>query len=303
MDHKQEIRDFLVTRRGRITPQQAGLPAFGGNRRVSGLRREEVAMLAGVSVDYYTRLERGNLGGVSESVLEALASALRLDDAERAHLFDLARAASRPARASRQVAGAVRPQVQWLLDRMSDAPAYVRNHRFEVLAGNALGRALYAPIFAMERPNLMRFTFLDPKARTFFIDWDAVAASSTATLRGLAGQYPQDKAMHDLVGELCTRSETFAALWARHDVRQHRSGTKRVHHSVVGDLSLQYESLQLTSEPGLVLNAYTAEPGSADAQALALLASWSASEYGIATTSTMTTSTMTTSTATTPERI
>jgi len=278
VEDKQQVREFLTTRRERLTPERAGLPAWGGNRRVPGLRREEVAMLAGVSVDYYTRLERGNLAGASEQVLEALADALQLDEAERSHLFDLARAAMPSGRRPRRQATGVRPQVQWLLDRMSDTPAYVRNARTDVLAANALGRALYAPMFALPRPNLARFVFLDAAARDFFPHWDEVAAQATGNLRTLAGQYPRDKAMHDLVGELAARSEAFATLWAAHHVRQHRTGTKLLHHPVAGTMLLSYESMVLTADEGLVLNAYTAEPGSAAADALALLASWTAQQ-------------------------
>lgn len=290
MDDKQAVRDFLVSRRGRITPEAAGLPTFGRNRRVTGLRREEVALLAGVSVDYYTRLERGNLSGVSEQVLEALAAALHLDEAERAYLFDLAATANRSSRTPRRPApGRVRPPVQWLLDRMGDAPAYVRNHRADLLAGNALGRALYAPVFAMERPNTARFLFLEPTAREFFVDWDRVAHQSAALLRTQAGRYPRDKGIHDLVGELCTRSRTFAELWAAHDVRTHTTGTKRLRHPVVGKMTLTYEVMELTADPGLSLNAYTAEPGTRDAEALALLSSWAASDGSPGSTSSLVT--------------
>lgn len=274
MDGKDEVRDFLVTRRERLTPEAVGLPRWGAHRRVKGLRREEVALIAWVSVDYYTRLERGNLGGVSESVLTALAEALRLDEAESAHLFDLARAATGSSRTRRRPSGQVRPPVQWLLDRMADSPAYVRNARTDLLAANALGRALYAPVFAMPRPNLARFVFLDPAAPELFPDWDEVSAQAAALLRTLAGQYPHDKAMHDLVGELAARSERFSTLWAAHNVRQHRTGTKRVHHPIVGAMTLTYESLALSADEGLTLNAYAAEPGGPDAEALNLLIQW-----------------------------
>lgn len=282
MDDKQAVREFLLTRRERITPEDAGLPAFGRNRRVKGLRREEVAMLSGVSVDYYTRLERGNLAGVSEQVLAALASALRLDEAERSHLFDLAATANRSTRTPRRVATQrVRPQVQWLLDRMDSTPAYVRNHRTDLLAANALGRALYAPVFAMERPNVARFIFLEPAAQDFFAEWDRIAPQSAALLRTYAGRHPHDKGLHDLVGELSTRSWTFAELWAAHDVRQHTTGSKRFHHPVVGAMTLAYEVMELTADSALTLNAYTAEPGSPDAERLGLLASWAATPAGV----------------------
>jgi transcriptional regulator with XRE-family HTH domain len=279
MDSRNEIRDFLISRRARITPEQAGLPAYGGNRRVLGLRREEVAMLAGVSVDYYIRLERGNARGVSDSVLENLARALRLDDAERAHLYDLARAASNGARAPRRPARQqVRPAVQRLLDAMTMAPVYVRNGRMDVLAANRLGRALFAPLFdSPARPtNLARFIFLDPAAVEFYQEWDRLASDTVALLRADAGRNPTDRGLSDLIGELSTRSEIFRIRWADHNVRQHRSGIKHFHHPVVGDITLAYESLELVADPGLVLNGYSAEPGTASQDALNLLASWAA---------------------------
>ena len=276
MDVRHEAADFLKSRRARITPEQAGLPAWGERRRVTGLRREEVALLAGVSVEYYVRLERGNVGGASESVLEAVANALKLNDAERAHLFDLARTASAPARRTAGPArGAVREQVQWLLDSMSGTAAYVRNARTDILAANALGRALYAPVLAMPgRPNVARFVFLDPAAQGLFGEWRKVAYEASALLRTMAGENPYDHALTELVGELSTRSELFRTLWAQHDVRQHRTGVKRFRHPVVGELTLAYESMQLTADQGLRLNAYVAEPGTDSAERLTLLASW-----------------------------
>jgi transcriptional regulator with XRE-family HTH domain len=281
VDSRAEIRDFLTTRRAKITPEQAGLPGYGSHRRVKGLRREEVALLAGVSVDYYIRLERGNLSGVSDSVLDALGRALQLDEAERIHLFDLARAANTSAataRGRRRPAPQLRPGVQRLLDAMTMAPAYVRNGRLDVLGANALGRLVFAPIFdtAATTPNIARFIFLDPAAQRFYVEWDSLAGDTVALLRAEAGRDPYDRALTDLIGELSTRSEVFRTWWAAHNVRLHRSGTKHLHHPVVGDLSLAYESMELTTDPGLRLNAYTAEPGSAAADALNLLASWSA---------------------------
>jgi transcriptional regulator with XRE-family HTH domain len=282
MDDRSEARDFLTTRRARITPEQAGLPAYGTSRRVPGLRREEAAMLAGVSVDYYTRLERGNLTGVSESVLEALARALRLDDAEREHLYDLARQANASPRAARagrrRPTGTVRPGVQHLLDAMAGAPAYVRNGRLDVLGANHLGRAVFAPVFAepIGRPNLARFVFLDPASQDFYRDWEQLAEDVVALLRGEAGRNPYDRDLTDLIGELSTRSEPFRVWRAAHDVRLHRSGVKRLRHPLVGDLTLAYESMDLTADQGLRLNAYSAEPGSPDQDALHLIASWAA---------------------------
>jgi transcriptional regulator with XRE-family HTH domain len=279
---RDEIRDFLTSRRAKITPDQAGLPAYGGNRRVAGLRREEVAMLAGVSVDYYTRLERGNARGVSDGVLEALARALQLDEAEREHLFDLVHAANTTAaaRARRRPVKQrqVRPSVQRILDAMTLAPAYVRNGRLDILATNQLAKALFAPIFAdpVRPANPARFLFLQSDASEFYVDWDRLAHDTVAVLRAEAGQHPYDRALSDLVGELSTRSETFRQLWAAHNVRHHRTGLKRFHHSAVGDLSLTYEAMELTADPGLTLITYTAEPGSPSQDALNLLASWAA---------------------------
>ncbi len=272
---RRDAAEFLRSRRARVTPERAGMPAGGARRRVPGLRREEVALLAGVSVDYYVRLERGLLAGVSESVLSAVAYALLHDTAERAHLFDLPRtASSRLAQAPAPRRG-VRPAVQWLLDSMTGSPAYVRNARTDVLAVNALGRALYAPLFDMPgRPNLARFLFLDPAAADFFVEWDRVSRELAASLRTMAGENPHDRGLTQLVGELSTRSEVFAGLWATHDVRQHRTGTKLIRHPIAGELTLRYESMELTADPGLRLNAYVAEPGTASAERLALLASW-----------------------------
>ncbi len=285
MDTRKDLREFLATRRARITPQQAGLPTYGGHRRVKGLRREELALLAGVSVEYYTRLERGNAQGVSDSVLEALVRALQLDEAERAHLYDLARSASATARTRRRPAQQrVRGGVQRLLDAMTDVPAFVQNGRLDVLAGNPLARALYADLYAGvgpgggdRPPNHARFTFLDPRAADFYPDWDRAAADSVSLLRAEAGRSPDDRQLTELIGQLTTRSERFSALWATHDVRWHTTGTKHFHHPVVGDLSLAYEGLDLPADPGQTLITFTAEPGSPSQQALTFLASWAAS--------------------------
>jgi transcriptional regulator with XRE-family HTH domain len=277
MDPAADIAEFLSSRRARVTPEQAGLPTYGP-RRVKGLRREEVASLAGVSVDYYKRLERGQASGVSDAVLEALARALRLDDAERAHLHDLARAANPVApqrrRASQQ---RVRPGVQRIVDAMT-TPAIVRNSRVDYLSANTLGRALYAPVFESgEQPaNSARFTFLDPAAQDFYADWERVAKDLVAHLRSEAGRNPYDKNLSDLVGELSTRSGEFRLWWAAHNVRYHHAGVKRLHHPVVGELELAYEVMELAADSGLTISAYTAEPGSRSEQALDLLASWAA---------------------------
>ena len=285
MDTKSEIRDFLTSRRARITPEEAGLPTFG-TRRVPGLRREEVATLAGVSVDYYNRMERGNLSGASESVLEALAGALRLDEAERAHLHDLARA-SQPRAGSRRRSPKrnVRPSVQWMLDSMTGSAAFAYNARLDAVAANQLGRAFYAPLFeAGDRTmNFARFVFLDERAREFYIDWERAARDSVAILRSAAGRDPFDRDLSDLVGELSTRSEEFRGHWATHNVRLHNKGEKRFKHPVVGELELTYNRIELPADPGLTIVAYTAEPGSKSAEAFSLLASWALTDEAQAT--------------------
>ncbi|MCO5972446.1 helix-turn-helix domain-containing protein [Actinoallomurus soli] len=276
MDHRSEIREFLTSRRAKITPAQAGLPSYG-TRRVPGLRRAEVAQLAGVSVEYYSRLERGDLSGVSDHVLDALARALRLNDEERIHLEDLARAADPgPRRRRRSAPRQVRPTVQRMLDAMTDAPAFVMNGRGDILALNALGRALYAPMIDVARgaiPNHARFIFLDPRSHYFWGDWERAADDTVALLHAQAGRDPYDKGLTDLIGELSTRSDDFRTRWARHDVRQHHIGSKSIHHPVVGDLQLTYESLDLPTDD-LTLVAYGTEPGSDSEEKLRLLASW-----------------------------
>jgi transcriptional regulator with XRE-family HTH domain len=278
--NRADVRDFLVTRRGRITPQQAGLSFYGGNRRVPGLRREEVAMLAGVSADYYTRLEKGNLTGVSDSVLEAIAGALQLNEAERLHLFDLARTANTsPARAARRrPPPEVRPGIRLILDGMTDTPAFVRNGRLDILAVNPLGRALYAPVFAVPAvpANLARFQFLDPAAREFYPSFEDSARTTVELLRTEAARDPFNPSLTGLVGELSTRSEEFRALWAAHNVRLHRSGIKHFRHPVVGLLDLMFEAMALEADEGLTLTAYTAQPGTPSHDGLKLLASWAA---------------------------
>lgn len=277
MDSTNDIAEFLTSRRARVTPEQVGLPSWGP-RRVKGLRREEVASLAGVSAEYYKRLERGHASGVSDSVLEALARALHLDDAERAHLFDLARAVNpvSPKR-RRPTQNRVRPVVLRILDSIN-APAIVRNSHVDYLAANQLGRALYAPVFdSREQPaNSARFAFLDPTAREFYVDWERTAKDLVAHLRSEAGRNPYDRGISDLVGELSTRSQEFRTWWAAHNVRYHRTGTKRLRHPVVGELELDYEVMDVAADDGLTIAAYSAEPGSRSAEALDLLASWAA---------------------------
>jgi transcriptional regulator with XRE-family HTH domain len=278
VDASNDIREFLISRRGRITPEQAGLPAYGSNRRVKGLRREEVALLAGISAEYYVRLERGNMRGVSEDVLDGIARALQLDEAERMHLFDLARAvnATPNRRGRRPTQERVRPVVQRILDSLVGVPAFVRNERLDVLGANRLGEAFYAPLFDEPvRPvNSARFVFLNPRATEFFLDWDTIANDAVGILRAEAGRDPYDKRLSDLIGELSTRSDEFRVRWAAHNVKLHRTGVKRFQHPVVGELTLDFESLDLPGDPGQKLLVYSAEPGSRSQEALDLLASW-----------------------------
>jgi transcriptional regulator with XRE-family HTH domain len=284
MDNRAEVREYLMSRRAKLTPEQAGVVA-GPNRRVRGLRRTEVAVLAGLSVEYYAKLERGAIGGASSAVLDAISRALQLDDTERAHLLDLARAADgipvsgrNRRRATKQAPA--RPSLQWTLDAITDGVAFVRNQRQDLLATNSLGRAFYSPLIGDggRVPNLARFQFLDPASRDFYPDWELFAGMCVGIMRVEAGRDPHDRGLQDLVGELSTRSDTFRRLWGAHDVRTHGSGTKRFHHPVVGELGLAYEELAITAEPGQVLMIYTAEPGSASAERLRLLASWAATE-------------------------
>jgi len=284
MENHDDIGEFLTSRRAKLTPQEAGLPDFGGRRRVPGLRREEVALLAGMSSEYYKRLERGNANGVSDSVLDGISRALRLDDAEHAHLYALVRAATaashpqkrRPAR-KQQLTSSVRQTI----DAMSTVPVFVQNARLDAVATNRLGRALFSVMFDEESPqpvNGGRFVFLDPRAHEFYQDWEANARQIVAILRAEAGRSPFDRALSDLVGELSTRSDVFRKLWAAHDVREHRGGTKSIHHPVVGDLDLTYLGMDLASDRGLQLLVFSAEPGSASHHGLQLLANWAATE-------------------------
>jgi transcriptional regulator with XRE-family HTH domain len=288
MDNRAEVREFLMTRRARVTPDAVGL-SVGPNRRVAGLRRSEVAALAGVSVEYYSKLERGAVAGASASVLDAVSRALQLDDTERAHLLDLARAADgvptsgrSRRRASRP--GASRHSLQWALSSITDGVAFVRDPRQDILAVNDLGRAFYSPVIGDggRTPNLARFQFLDPAARDFYPDWERFAEMCVAIMRAEAGRDPHDKGLQDLVGELSLRSDVFRTLWAAHDVRTHGAGTKRFQHPIVGELVLAYEELAITAEPGNVLLIYTAEPGSSSAERLKLLASWAAGDNRLA---------------------
>ena len=285
MTNRENVREFLASRRANVTPEQAGLPA-GANRRVAGLRRGEVASLADISVEYYGKIERGNLTGVSEQVLHSVARALQLDAAETSHLLDLARAAnSSPVRRARRDAHKleVRPGLQQTLDAISNGPAIVRNGRMDLLAANALGRALYSGAYLDPRgtPNFSRFTFLDrERSERFYPDWDGAADIAVAIMRTEAGRDPHDRDLQELVGELSTRSTDFRERWARHNVRLHAAGIKTFVHPVVGELELTYESLDLTADSGLNMTIYTAPQGTPSEERLRLLASWAASAEG-----------------------
>ncbi|MEU2552358.1 helix-turn-helix transcriptional regulator [Streptomyces sp. NPDC013313] len=283
MDNREEVREFLTSRRAKISPEQAGLPS-GSRRRVPGLRRSEVAALADMSVEYYAKLERGHLAGVSPTVLEAVARVLQLDDAERAHLLNLAQAADGTDVLTRRRHAKGRQQVhrslQWTLDAITAGPAVVCNGRLDILASNRLARAFYTDLFAnpADQQNLAHFQFLDPASRRFYPDWDLFADMAVANLHAQAGRTPHDKGLHDLVGELSTRSEEFRTRWGAHNVRRHGTGTKRFHHPAVGELTLAYESLDLAADPGLHMTVYAAEPGSPSEEGLRLLSSLAATE-------------------------
>lgn len=263
-----------MSRRARITPQQAGLPIVSDNRRVAGLRREEVAMLAGVSVEYYTRIERGKLGGASESVLEAIAQVLQLDDDERSHLDDLARSARSSSRRTRRPRASSRldPTVHQILDSMT-VPALVQNGRLDVLAANDLGRALYEPLFATEKqpPNFARFIFLDSRAETFYADLGAAKDFTVAVLHATVGHDPLDQRTTQLIGELASCSADFSTRWAKHNVQRHSRGQKTINHPEVGLLDLEYRDLALPGDPSTVITTYTAAPGTSTSDGLTLL--------------------------------
>ena len=274
---ESDIRAFLASRRAKITPQQAGLPAYGGNRRVPGLRREEVALLAGVSIDYYVRLERGHLAGASEEVLDSIAKALQLDDAERAHLHDLARAAKRPARRTKRPRGPLPDSILRVLNSMTDSPAFIRNGRLDILATNRLGRALYSPLYpdpTTRTANIARFQFLDPHGHEFFPDWEESLNTTVSLLRTEAGRAPHDNELTGLIGELVTRSDEFRTAWAKHNVRLHLTGRKSFRHPAVGVITLDFDAMELPAQPGLTLTAYSAAPNTPEYDALQLLASW-----------------------------
>lgn len=285
MEHQSEIRDFLMTRRARIEPEHVGL-LRGNDRRVPGLRRGEVAALAGVSVEYYARLERGAIAGASDSVLDGLAKALLMDIAEREHLYRLAHqtagvAVTAPPKKKAPNVWRPSASIQWFLDSMGTAAALIGNGRTDLLAWNPLGGALMNEMIASSTaspPNFARFIFLEPVARRFFPDWDAAAATNVAQLRTEAGRDPHSKELHDLVGELSTRSDHFRQLWGRHDVWHHETGTKRFHNPIVGELTLHYNGLDLVGDPPAQLTVFTAEPGSRDYEGLQLLGTYASSQ-------------------------
>ena len=277
VDSQTDAREFLQSRRARLSPEESGFEFTGTRRRVPGLRREEVAQLAGVSVDYYTRLEKGRLETASPAVLDAIARALRLDQAERSHLMALARAA-RGDQADDTSPGrdlTVRPSLDWMLGAMSRCPAYIRNGRLDLLASNALGRALYEPMFdsAARSKNLAAFCFLDHRAKVFFPEWPDVAKETVALLRAELGRHPSDDAMSELVRHLFDGCEVFRSLWASHDVRQVLAETKCFEHPIVGPLTLALEALDVVADPGLTMVAYAAEPGSRSEEGLSHLSS------------------------------
>jgi len=280
MDTHDDIGEFLTSRRAKLTPTEAGLPDFGGRRRVPGLRREEVALLAGMSAEYYKRVERGNASGVSEAVIDGISRALQLTDAEHAHLHDLIRTANAGAHPQRRRATTRKTQLtagmQQTIDAMSTVPVFIQNGRLDAVATNRLGHALFSEMLDDARPpvNAARFVFLDPKAQNFYQDWEANTRQIVAILRAEAGRSPYDRQLSDLVGELSTRSDLFRKLWGAHDVKEHRTGTKSIHHPIVGDLDLTFQSMDLTSDRGLQMLVFSAEPGSASHDRLQLLANW-----------------------------
>jgi transcriptional regulator with XRE-family HTH domain len=275
---KKEVQEFLVSRRANLTPEQVGLPRNGEDRRVPGLRREEVAELAGVSVDYYSRLERGNIRGASDSVLDAIAQALRLTDIEREHLYDLARTAPAPTAARRTpvTQPVLRASVQRVLDSMA-VPAIVYNAAQDILAANLMGRALCAPHFEATKPNMARFIFLDPRAQHYYADWPLARRTTAAILHRDVGRDPLNTELTALIGELSTLSSHFRQDWAHHDVHEHRTGRKTYRHPLVGDIEVTWDVFEMPGQPGLSIVTFTADEHSESAEKLALLASWAAS--------------------------
>ncbi|RST18811.1 XRE family transcriptional regulator [Streptomyces sp. WAC05374] len=281
MDQRAELSEFLRSRRARLKPQDVGLPAFGRHRRVPGLRREELAQLAGVSVAYYTRLEQGNGRNVSTEVLDAIARALRLTDAERDHLTHLAKPAhKKKRRAPATRPQTVRPALQHLLDAMDGVPAYLLGRRLDIVGWNRMARALLGDLAALEphERNMAWQVFLAPNARDLYVDWEAKATEVVSVLRMYAGCSADDPQLSSLVGELSVKSADFRRLWAAHTVQDKGHGTKRLRHPLVGELTLAYETLKVPDDHDMALVTYTAEPGSPSADALRLLANWGVDE-------------------------
>ncbi|MFF3263277.1 helix-turn-helix transcriptional regulator [Streptomyces sp. NPDC002932] len=276
MDQRAELSEFLRIRRARLKPEDVGLPNVGRTRRVPGLRREELAQLAGVSVAYYTRLEQGNSGNVSGEVLDAIARALRLSDTEHAHLTHLANPKTKKKRAAAARPQRLRAELQYLIDAMDSVPAYVLGRRMEILASNRMARALLGDETTLppEERNMARIVFLDPDSRDLYVDWECKAVELVSALRLCAGCWPDDPLLSALVGELSVKSEEFRTLWAAHTVREKGHGTKRLHHPLVGDLTLSYETLKLPADQDMSLITFHAAPGSASEESMRLLGSW-----------------------------
>ena len=287
-DTSTDIGAFLTTRRAKLSPEQAGIPDFGGRRRVPGLRREEVALIAGMSAEYYKRLERGNASGVSEAVLDGISRALQLDEAERAHLYELVRTANagaHPQRRRQVRKTQLSAGMQQTIDAMSTVPVFIQNGRLDAVATNPLGRALFSTMLDEVRPpaNAARFVFLDPRSQGFYLDWEGNTRQIVAILRAEAGRSPYDRQLSDLVGELSTRSDLFRKLWGSHDVREHRTGTKGINHPIVGELNLTFQGMDLSSDRGLQMLVFSAEPGSTSYDGLQLLANWASTHVHPAT--------------------
>jgi transcriptional regulator with XRE-family HTH domain len=279
MDNRDNLSEFRTSRRAKLSPQEAGIPDFGGRRRVPGLRREEVALIAGMSAEYYKRLERGNATGVSEAVIDGVSRALQLDEAEHSHLYELIRTANagiHPQRRRATRKSQLTEGMQQTIDAMSTVPVFVQNGRLDAIATNLLGRALFSEMFDDVRPpvNAARFVFLDPRAQTFYQDWESNTRQIVALLRVEAGRSPYDRQLSDLIGELSTRSDVFRKLWGAHDVREHRTGIKKVNHPVVGSLDLTFQGMDLASDHGLQMLVFSAEVGSRSHDGLQLLANW-----------------------------
>ncbi|MER5559599.1 MULTISPECIES: helix-turn-helix transcriptional regulator [unclassified Streptomyces] len=280
MDQRAELSEFLRSRRARLKPEDVGLPDHGRHRRVPGLRREELAQLAGVSVAYYTRLEQGNAQNVSVEVLEAIGRVLRLSETEQNHLTHVAKGKAKKKRAAACKPHQVRPALQQLIDAMEGVPAYIVGPRLDILGWNRMAAALFGDMSQLppQERNLARQVFLDPASRSLYVDWHSKAVDMVSVLRLGAGCYPDDPQLTSLIGELSVKSEEFRTMWAAHTVADKGHGVKRLRHPVVGELTLAYETLKLPDAHDLSLVTYHAEPGSASQESLRLLGSWSADQ-------------------------